>query len=193
LEHRTKHPAGGSIVEWIGPFGEDAAKWAVPPVLEPALQDLITRIRHDQSHDSQRGGTAWCSTGVRALFVSGRGTGKTMAALRVARDVGMPLYRFDLARLLSQYIGETEKNLDRVFQAAAEAGAMLFFDEADALFGKRTDVKDAHDRYANIDVSYLLQRIESFRGVVILATNKRQDVDGTFLRRLHYVLLFEDG
>jgi SpoVK/Ycf46/Vps4 family AAA+-type ATPase len=101
------------------------------------------------------------------------------------------LYRVDLARVVGKYIGETEKNLRRVFAAAEKADAILLFDEADALFGKRTDVKDSHDRYVNLEVSYLLQRIETFKGLAILATNRKQNLDAAFLRRLRFVVDFE--
>ena len=108
----------------------------------------------------------------------------------IARDLGLDLYKIDLSSVVSKYIGETEKNLDRIFQAAQSSNAILFFDEADALFGKRSEVKDAHDRYANIEVSYLLQKIEEHEGVVILASNLSKNIDEAFSRRLHYVIEF---
>ena len=116
--------------------------------------------------------------------------GKTMAAQVLARDLGLDLFRIDLATVVSKYIGETEKNLDRIFGAAEGSNAILFFDEADALFGKRSEVKDAHDRYANIEVAYLLQKMEGYPGAVILATNFRQNIDDAFLRRLDFVVDF---
>jgi ATPase family associated with various cellular activities (AAA) len=128
--------------------------------------------------------------GLTALFVGGPGTGKTMAAEVIATDLGLDLYRIDLSQIVSKYIGETEKNLDRIFQAAESANAILFFDEADALFGKRSDVKDAHDRYANIEVGYLLQKIETYEGLAILATNLRQNLDDAFIRRLQFIVEF---
>ena len=112
--------------------------------------------------------------GSRALFAGASGTGKTMAAEVLARELGLDLYRIDLRRVVSKYIGETEKNLRRLFDAAEASGAILLFDEADALFGKRSEVKDSHDRYANIEVSYLLQRMEAYRGLAILTTNMQQ-------------------
>ena len=118
------------------------------------------------------------------LFAGPPGTGKTMAAEIIAGELELDLYRIDLATIVSKYIGETEKNLDRIFGAAANANAILFFDEADALFGKRTEVKDAHDRYANIEVSYLLQKMEAYDGITVLATNMRQNIDEAFVRRL---------
>ena len=128
--------------------------------------------------------------GAVALFRGPPGTGKTMAASVVSNAIGLPLYRIDLAGLISKYIGETEKNLERLFAAAAASDVVLFFDEADALFGKRAEVSDAHDRYANIETSYLLQRIEAQDGAVILATNLQENIDGAFLRRIHMVVDF---
>jgi AAA+ superfamily predicted ATPase len=128
--------------------------------------------------------------GLSALFAGESGTGKTMAADIMAHKLGLDLYKVDLATLVSKYIGETEKNLDRIFSEAATSNAILFFDEADAIFGKRSEVKDSHDRYANIEVSYLLQRMEAYEGVVILATNLRANMDEAFTRRLHFAIEF---
>ncbi len=130
------------------------------------------------------------SQGLKVLFAGESGTGKTMAGQVLASDLGLDLYRLDLATVVSKYIGETEKNLDRVFSAAQGSNAILFFDEADALFGKRSEVRDAHDRYANIEVAYLLQKMEDYPGAVILATNFRQNMDDAFLRRLDVVVDF---
>jgi SpoVK/Ycf46/Vps4 family AAA+-type ATPase len=124
------------------------------------------------------------------LFAGPSGTGKTMAAEVIAAELGLDLYRIDLAGTVSKYIGETEKNLRRIFDAAEGSGAILLFDEADALFGKRSDVSDAHDRYANIEVSYLLQRMESYSGLAILTTNKRGALDEAFMRRIRFVVGF---
>ena len=128
--------------------------------------------------------------GLSALFAGESGTGKTMAAEVLARELQLDLYRIDLSAVVSKYIGETEKNLRRVFDAAEDSGAMLLFDEADALFGKRSEVKDSHDRYANIEVSYLLQRMESYRGLAILTTNQKTALDVAFQRRLRFVVQF---
>ena len=128
--------------------------------------------------------------GITALFTGESGTGKTMAAEVLANDLGLDLYRIDLSGVVSKYIGETEKNLRRLFDAAEQGGVMLFFDEADALFGKRSEVKDSHDRYANIEVNYLLQRMESYRGLAILATNLRSALDSAFTRRLRFIVPF---
>ena len=126
--------------------------------------------------------------GVTVLFTGSDRTGRESAAAGLANELGVELYRVDVTQVVSKYIGETEKNLRRLFDAADEAGAVLFFDEADALFGKRTDVKDAHDRYANLDVGYLLERLESFDGVAVLATNTKSNIDPAFIRRLRYVV-----
>jgi ATP-dependent 26S proteasome regulatory subunit len=128
--------------------------------------------------------------GFKVLFSGASGTGKTMTAGVIARELGLDLYKIDLSGVVSKYIGETEKNLDRIFRAAQSSNAILFFDEADALFGKRSEVKDAHDRYANIEVAYLLQKIEEFEGVVILASNLSKNIDEAFSRRMHYVVEF---
>ncbi|MFJ9742307.1 ATP-binding protein [Streptomyces sp. NPDC101166] len=128
--------------------------------------------------------------GISALFTGPSGTGKTMAAEVLAGHLGLDLYRVDLSAAVSKYIGETEKNLRRLFDAVEPGGAVLFFDEADALFGKRSEVKDSHDRYANIEVSYLLQQMEAYRGLAILATNQRRALDTAFLRRLRFIVTF---
>ena len=121
--------------------------------------------------------------GLNILFAGPSGTGKTMAADVMAGELALDLYKIDLSSIVSKYIGETEKNLDRIFQEAQGSNAILFFDESDALFGKRSEVKDAHDRYANIEVSYLLQKMEEYQGIVILATNFRNNMDDAFVRR----------
>jgi hypothetical protein len=128
--------------------------------------------------------------GISALFAGPSGTGKTMAGEVLANQLRLDLYRIDLSQVISKYIGETEKNLRRVFDAAEESAAILLFDEADALFGKRSEVKDSHDRYANIEVSYLLQRMEAYRGLAILTTNRRDALDTAFLRRIRFVVEF---
>ena len=128
--------------------------------------------------------------GVYNLFSGPPGTGKTMTAEIVAGELGLDLYKIDLSTVVSKYIGETEKNLSRIFQEAETSNAILFFDEADALFGKRSQISDAHDRYANIEVSYLLQKLEEYEGIVILATNFRRNLDDAFLRRFHFTVEF---
>jgi len=128
--------------------------------------------------------------GINALFSGDSGTGKTMAAEVIANELRLKLYRIDLSGVVSKYIGETEKNLRHLFDAAEDGGAILFFDEADALFGKRSEVKDSHDRYANIEISYLLQRMESYNGLAILATNMKSALDEAFMRRLRFIVDF---
>ncbi len=128
--------------------------------------------------------------GLIALFTGNSGTGKTLSAEILAKDLGLELYQVDISLVVSKYIGETEKNLSRVFDEAQASNAILFFDEADALFGKRSDVKDAHDRYANIEVNYLLQRVEEYEGVIILSSNLSKNIDNAFVRRLHFSIEF---
>jgi hypothetical protein len=161
--------------------------------------DSTTQLREIASQVAQRarvyerwGFARWLARGrgITALFAGSSGTGKTMAAEIIAGELSLELYRIDLAGVVSKYIGESEKNLRRVFDAAEQSGAILFFDEADALFGKRTDVKDSHDLYANIQVNYLLQRMEDYRGLAILATNRKTALDRAFLRRLRFVIDF---
>ena len=128
--------------------------------------------------------------GLNVLFSGPPGTGKTMAAEIIANDLGLGLYKIDLSQVVSKYIGETEKNLNRIFGEARATNAIIFFDEADALFGKRSEVRDAHDRYANIEIAYLLQKMEEYEGISILATNLRQNLDPAFTRRLNFSIDF---
>ncbi len=156
------------------------------------LRDLATHVRY-RTHVYERWGFADRANrglGVTALFAGESGTGKTMAAEVVAGELGLDLYRIDLSSVVSKYIGETEKNLRRLFDAAEGSGAVLLFDEADALFSKRGEVRDSHDRYANVEVAYLLQRMESYRGLAVLTTNLRSNIDRAFLRRLRFVIQF---
>lgn len=156
------------------------------------LEELCAQVRLRSTVLDQWGFRAQLSggKGVHALFCGPPGTGKTLAAEVVACELGKRLWRVDLAQLVSKYIGETEKNIDRVFRAAGAEGALLFFDEADALFGRRSEVKDAHDRYANQEVSYLLQQMEEYEGISILATNLARNLDDAFLRRLQFLVDF---
>ena len=155
------------------------------------LRELCDRVRRRQRVLEHWGfGRERRGTGINALFVGSSGTGKTLAAEVVAADLGLNLYRIDLAAVVSKYIGETEKNLDSIFQGAEQSNAVLLFDEADALFGKRSTVRDAHDRYANVEVAYLLQRLESYPGVAILTTNLSDNLDQAFTRRLAYTVHF---
>lgn len=156
------------------------------------LDEIVDNVRFaDQVLNGWRFGERLpYGRGVTALLHGPSGTGKTMAALAVARKLGVQILRIDLSRVVSKYIGDTEKNIDHVFNDARTSGAALLIDEADALFGKRSEVKDAHDRYANIEVAYLLQRMESYDGLAILTTNLRQNLDVAFLRRLRFIIDF---
>ena len=164
----------------------------LPANLDRQLRDIADQVTYRSQVYDQWGFGAKLSRGrgISALFAGPSGTGKTMAAEVLANHLQLDLYRVDLSGVVSKYIGETEKNLRRVFDAAEQSGAILFFDEADALFGKRTEVKDSHDRYANIEVNYLLQRMEDYRGLAILATNRKSALDQAFLRRLRFLLDF---
>ena len=156
------------------------------------LRELAAQVAHRHLVYETWGFGARLSRGrgIGALFAGPSGTGKTMAAEVLANALQLDLYRIDLSGVVSKYIGDTEKNLKQVFDAAEQSGAILFFDEADALFGKRTEVKDSHDRYANIEVNYLLQRMEDYRGLAILATNRKSALDRAFLRRLRFLMDF---
>jgi hypothetical protein len=156
------------------------------------VKEISAAIRHRHVVYSEWGFEKRIAAGLglKVLFSGASGTGKTMTAGVIARDLGLDLYKIDLSGIVSKYIGETEKNLDRIFCAAQCSNAILFFDEADALFGKRSEVKDAHDRYANIEVAYLLQKIEEYAGIVILASNLSKNIDEAFSRRMHYVVEF---
>ncbi|GJG89708.1 hypothetical protein tb265_48890 [Gemmatimonadetes bacterium T265] len=164
----------------------------VPDDARAQLRELCARVatRHRVLDEWGFARVLPRGTGVTALFAGPSGTGKTMAAEVVAGALGMDLYRVELAGVVSKYIGETEKNLDRIFDAAERANGILLFDEADALFGKRSEVHDAHDRYANIEISYLLQRMEEYDGVAILSTNLRGNLDAAFVRRLAFTVHF---
>jgi hypothetical protein len=174
---------------------EPAAGWDDIVLPEPQLATLRqlgaqVRQRIKVYGDWGFGAQGKRGLGITALFFGESGVGKTMACEVLARELGLDLYRIDLASVVSKYIGETEKNLRRVFDAAEDSGAILLFDEADALFGKRSEVKDSHDRYANIEVGYLLQRMEAYRGLAVLTTNQRAALDPAFLRRLRFVVQF---
>ncbi|MGW1375379.1 ATP-binding protein [Streptomyces sp. NPDC002446] len=156
------------------------------------LQEIVAHVRQ-RSTVYQDWGFAKAlrsGLGVTALFAGGSGTGKTLAAEVMAGELGLDLFVIDLSQVVSKYIGETEKNLSRVFDAAERGGALLLFDEADALFGKRSEVKDSHDRYANLEVSYLLMRMEAYRGLAVLTTNMKKALDSAFLRRIRFVVDF---
>lgn len=162
----------------------------LPPDQLAGLHELVARYRQRDLVYREWGFRASPAAGVVALFAGPSGTGKTMTAEVIAGELGLDLYKIDLSSVVSKYIGETEKNLSVIFEAASAGNAVLFFDEADSLFGKRSEVSDAHDRYANIEVSYLLQRIERHDGLVILATNFQKNIDQAFLRRIHVAVQF---
>jgi AAA+ superfamily predicted ATPase len=174
---------------------ELGATWddlVLPEAQRQVLRDIAAHVRqrakvYEQWGFGNKGGRG---LGISALFAGASGTGKTMAAEVIANELRLDLYRIDLSQVVSKYIGETEKNLRRVFDAAEAGGAILLFDEADALFGKRSEVKDSHDRHANIEVGYLLQRMESYRGLAILTTNLKASLDQAFLRRIRFIVQF---
>lgn len=174
---------------------EPAATWddlVLPPMQRQILQEIAVHVRQ-QLTVYETWGFASKGTrglGISALFTGVSGTGKTMAAEVLANELRLELYRIDLSSVVSKYIGETEKNLRQVFDAAEQGGVVLLFDEADALFGKRSEVKDSRDRYANIEVSYLLQRMEAYRGLAILTTNLKNALDTAFMRRIRFIVQF---
>jgi SpoVK/Ycf46/Vps4 family AAA+-type ATPase len=164
----------------------------LPPDTRLQLREMCNHVehRHTVYHRWGLERKLGLGQGLMALFAGQSGTGKTMAADILAGQLGLDLYKIDLSGVVSKYIGETEKNLHRIFAEAETSNAILFFDEADALFGKRSEVKDAHDRYANIETAYLLQKMEEYSGVVILATNLKMNLDEAFMRRMHFVIDF---
>lgn len=174
---------------------EPAAEWddlILPEEQRRTLRDIVAHVKQRATVYETWGFGAKGARGlgISALFAGASGTGKTLAAEILAHELRLDLYRIDLSQVVSKYIGETEKNLRRVFDIAEEGGAVLLFDEADALFGKRSEVKDSHDRYANIEVSYLLQRMEVYRGLAILTSNMKSALDNAFLRRIRFVIQF---
>jgi hypothetical protein len=188
---RQARPQLDNLAQRIDP----AATWedlVLPEMQLRPLREIAVHVRqrtkvYDTWGFASKGARG---LGISALFAGVSGTGKTMAAEVLANDLRLDLYRIDLSAVVSKYIGETEKNLRRVFDAAEEGGAILLFDEADALFGKRSEVKDSHDRYANIEVSYLLQRMEAYRGLAILTTNLKNALDTAFMRRIRFIVHF---
>jgi AAA+ superfamily predicted ATPase len=174
---------------------EPTSTWddiVLPEQQKRLLREVVIHVRQRMKVYEEWGFAAKScrGLGISALFAGESGTGKTMASEVLANDLRLDLYRIDLSQVVNKYIGETEKNLKRIFDAAEEGGAILLFDEADALFGKRSEVKDSHDRYANIEVSYLLQRMETYRGLAILTTNMKSALDKAFLRRIRFVVQF---
>ena len=168
-----------------------ASSLVLPPKQQIVFQEIYQAMGAlTEVHYGWGTARVWNESGISVLFAGPPGTGKTMAAEVLASWLDLPMYRIDLSQVVNKYIGETEKNLKRLFDLADVSDTILFFDEADALFGKRTEVKDAHDRYANLEISYLLERMERFKGLAILATNRKKDLDEAFLRRLRYILDF---
>jgi SpoVK/Ycf46/Vps4 family AAA+-type ATPase len=154
------------------------------------LKEIVQQVRNRSLVYEKWGfdGKLSYGKGLNIIFAGPSGTGKTMSAEIIAGELQMDLYKIDLSNMVSKYIGETEKNLERIFNEAGESNAILFFDEADSIFGKRSEVKDAHDRYANIETGYLLQKMEEYDGIVILATNLRKNLDEAFVRRMHFMI-----
>ena len=184
-------PHLGSLAQSIKPL----ATWSdlvLPDKQIDVLQEIAVHVRQRLKVYEHWGFAAKSERGlgISALFSGLSGTGKTMAAEVLANELQLDLYRIDLSQVVSKYIGETEKNLARVFDEAEAGGAILLFDEADALFGKRSEVKDSHDRYANIEISYLLQRMEAYRGLAVLTTNMKEAIDNAFLRRIRFMVHF---
>lgn len=174
---------------------ETTANWEdliLPAKEKIVLQDIAAHVRQRLTVYEKWGfaGRSRRGLGISALFAGSSGTGKTMAAEVLGNELQLDVYRVDLSSVIDKYIGETEKNLKRIFDAAEGGGVILLFDEADALFGKRTEVKDSHDRHANVGVSYLLQRMEAYRGLAVLTTNLKNSLDQAFLRRLRFVIQF---
>lgn len=163
----------------------------LPPKQAQQFTEVIRAMRAlTKVHYTWGTAKVWNEGGISVLFAGPPGTGKTMGAEILAVELDLPMYRIDLSQVVNKYIGETEKNLKRLFDAADVSDIILFFDEADAIFGQRTEVKDAHDRYANLEISYLLERMERFKGLAILATNRKKDLDEAFMRRLRYIIDF---
>jgi SpoVK/Ycf46/Vps4 family AAA+-type ATPase len=201
---RTRAAVGGDIDAAVrrlasGPL-EQLTRRIVPTrtwddiVLSPErkqmLHGVVDRYRHATQVYDEWGFSPNPSRGLVALFSGPSGTGKTLSAEIIAGALGLDVFKLDLSSVVSKYIGETEKNLEQIFDAASAGNMVLFFDEADSLFGKRSEVSDARDRYANIEVSYLLQRLESYDGLVVMATNFEKNIDEAFVRRIHVRIEF---
>jgi len=180
----------GNLAQQVNPrFGPD--ELVLPDEQTRQFQEILQAMQSlTVVHYHWGTARAWNECGIAVLFYGSPGTGKTMGAEALATALELSMFRIDLSQVVNKYIGETEKNLKCIFDAAELSDCLLFFDEADALFGKRTEVKDAHDRFANIEISYLLERMERFKGLAILATNRRKDLDDAFLRRLRFIMEF---
>jgi hypothetical protein len=181
----------GDLAQRVNPRFDKATELFLPQRHWEHFNEVLQAMR-SLTEVHYRWGTArvWNEGGIAVLFSGPPGTGKTMAAEILASELDLPMYRVDLSQVVNKYIGETEKNLKRIFDAADVSDTLLLFDEADSIFGKRVEARDAHDRYANLEISYLLERMERFKGLAVLATNRKKDLDDAFLRRLRYVIDF---
>lgn len=180
-------------IEFPAEYIETAMEWSdlvLPSGTLQQIREIDNWITHNDTLLNEWGMKKKIKPGYRALFYGPPGTGKTLTASLLGKQTGKEVFRIDLSRVVSKYIGETEKNLSRLFEKAENKNWILFFDEADALFGKRTEIHDAHDKYANQEVAYLLQRIENYNGLVILASNRRSNIDEAFARRLQVIIQF---
>jgi SpoVK/Ycf46/Vps4 family AAA+-type ATPase len=179
---------------WGNPLPPTYEDLVLPPAPLQSLREVVSWARHREQVLAQGSiaGKGGKGRGILALFSGAPGTGKTLAAGVIAGSLGLDLYTVELATVVDKYIGETEKNLERVFREAEALNVVLFFDEADSLFGSRSEVRDARDRYANLEVAYLLQRMEQYDGIAILSTNLRGNLDAAFSRRLHVMIHFPD-
>ena len=180
-------------IEFPAEYVETEMEWddlVLHPGTLQQIREIENWIKYNDRLLHEWGMKKKIKPGYRALFYGPPGTGKTLTATLLGKYTGKEVFRIDLSRVVSKYIGETEKNLSRLFDKAEHKNWILFFDEADALFGKRTDIRDAHDKYANQEVAYLLQRIEGFNGLVILATNQRGNIDDAFIRRFQTIVHF---
>lgn len=181
----------GELAQRVRPRFHSAAQLVLPVRQREHFEEVLHAIRA-LTAVHYRWGTerVWNEGGIPVLFAGPPGTGKTMGAEILASELDLPMYRIDLSQVVNKYIGETEKNLKRIFDAADVSDTLLLFDEADAIFGKRMEARDAQDRWANLEISYLLERMERFKGVAVLATNRKKDLDDAFLRRLRYIVDF---
>lgn len=181
----------GDLAQRVVPRFDSASELFLPPRPFDQFREVLRAMRSlTEVHYLWGTARVWNEGGISVLFAGPPGTGKTMAAEILASELDLPMYRIDLSQVVNKYIGETEKNLKRIFDAADVSDALLLFDEADSIFGKRMEARDAHDRYANLEISYLLGRMEQFKGLAVLATNRKKDLDEAFLRRLRYVIDF---
>jgi DNA polymerase III delta prime subunit len=181
----------GELAQKVTPRFTNDDQLILPPKQRIQFQEVMNAMHSVSLVHHQWGmGKAWNESGISVLFAGPSGSGKTMAAEILSKELSLPMYKIDLSQVVNKYIGETEKNLKKLFDKAEVCDMILFFDEADSLFSKRTEVKDAHDRYANLEVNYLLERMERYKGLAILATNRLKDIDEAFLRRLRYIIEF---